>query len=355
MHLFLTCCLFLLSGVPQGEDPQALAAASAVERGIIRAVEQLQPDMEIEDPQPLQALLARERVLCDPLLIQRHPETDTTSLQQLWEQDRLQENRKRLLSVAFEACQEARERIEERQQILESLASQDPSARVREGTPDPSAVLPGLTDLPESSGGVQPAAEEGDFTTVVCPAFSSSNLEPSGTFINPVPTGWISAGTWTYPEGGLHLGLDLASGLYSQVLAPASGLVVYQSASQPADSGYLGNASGYPAGAGNSILLLCPVQDRLYAVAFYHLSDLHMVRSGQSVSQGDVIALSGNAGNSTGPHTHIEITELKMDLDSAAAWFSRTADFSFGTGWSVPGACSELGCRRRPEELIDLG
>ena len=63
-------------------------------------------------------------------------------------------------------------------------------------------------------------------------------------------------------------------------------------------------------------------------------------------------ALPIYAGNSTGPHTHVEICELTMSLEEAVSYFLDTADFSFGTGWDTPGACSQMACRMRPEQLL---
>ena len=57
---------------------------------------------------------------------------------------------------------------------------------------------------------------------------------------NPVENGTISAGCWSYPDGGLHLGLDIASAMYSDVLAVANGIVLYAHAPVDSNNGYLG-------------------------------------------------------------------------------------------------------------------
>jgi murein DD-endopeptidase MepM/ murein hydrolase activator NlpD len=176
-----------------------------------------------------------------------------------------------------------------------------------------------------------------------------ASIESSSLFLWPVQGGVISAGTWEYPGGGKHLGMDVAAGLYSNLYAPANGLILYADAPVDSNCGYLGNYSGHPAGAGNSIAMLAVVNDKLYAITFAHLSNEHYVTAGQMVSQGDVLALTGNSGNSTGPHTHIEVFEIHVSFAQAVNYFASTADFAWGCGWNQGGTSSSVATRIRPE------
>ena len=171
---------------------------------------------------------------------------------------------------------------------------------------------------------------------------------------NPVENGTISAGCWFYPDGGLHLGLDIASAMYSDVLAVANGIVLYAHAPVDSNNGYLGNWCGWPNGGGNTICMVVAVNERLYAITYAHLSNEIYVTSGQQVSQKTVIAKSGNSGNSTGPHTHIEVFELKQDLNSTVEYFRNSgADFSFGCGFNSAATCSDYACRIDPETVME--
>lgn len=184
-----------------------------------------------------------------------------------------------------------------------------------------------------------------------------SSVPSVSGFINPVPAGRTSAGTWAYPGGGLHLGMDRAAPVGSELVAPASGLIIFASNTQPSNSGFLGNWSGYPAGSGNCIEMLAQVGGTLYAISFAHLSNTFYVSAGQTVSQGQVLALTGNSGNSSGAHTHIEIYNLgSMSMADAVARFQASGDTAFGTGWGTTStACEATGsspCRERPEKFF---
>lgn len=185
----------------------------------------------------------------------------------------------------------------------------------------------------------------------------SGSIESVSGFVFPVQGGSKSAGTWAYPGGGLHLGLDWAAPIGTVVVAPASGVILYAAAPVGSNTGYLGNWSGYPAGGGNTIEMLCNVNGTLYAISFAHLSQNIYVSAGQSISQGQTIALSGNSGNSSGAHTHVEVYNLgSMSVSDAVARFSSGADFAWGTGWSGTSTSCEAGkatpCRERPEKFF---
>lgn len=175
----------------------------------------------------------------------------------------------------------------------------------------------------------------------------------SDFWIFPVENGTISASTWYYPNGGLHLGLDVASSMYSNVYACGNGLILYADASVDSNNGYLGNWCGWPNGGGNTICMVVAMSDGLYGVSYNHLSNQIYVSSGQQVKQSDRIALSGNSGNSSGPHTHVEVFRLKKDLQTIVEYFKQGADFSFGCGWKEPATCSQYACRIEPSEVLE--
>lgn len=213
---------------------------------------------------------------------------------------------------------------------------------------NPDALIQGEESLPEY-GGYAPlqSKQKG------CPEFDVSNLEHFSAFWQPmVENGTISAGTWAYPGGGMHLGLDVAAPLYSHLYAPANGIVLYADAPVDSNNGYLGNYCGWPQGGGNTIATIMAVNETLYGVTFAHLSNQIHVVAGQSFQQGTLLAQTGNSGNSTGPHVHIEIFQIKTDLQEAISYFQQGADFSFGNGFSAPATCSYVACRIRPESVL---
>ena len=86
-----------------------------------------------------------------------------------------------------------------------------------------------------------------------------------------------------------HYGTDFTAPIGTKVYAPANGTVL-KTSYQRGGAGYyiiIKHAGGY-------------------STVYMHLSKA-LVRTGQKVSQGQVIALSGNTGGSTGPHLHYEV------------------------------------------------
>lgn len=118
------------------------------------------------------------------------------------------------------------------------------------------------------------------------------------SFIRSTPTllptrGWITSyyGPRFSPTSfrmRMHEGLDIGGRPGTPIMAPADGRIAY---------------AGVKPGFGNFVQI-----DHGYGVEsfFAHSRDL-MVKSGQVVRRGDMIATVGNTGASTGPHLHYEI------------------------------------------------
>lgn len=107
------------------------------------------------------------------------------------------------------------------------------------------------------------------------------------TYIKPLVGGSFSSpfgSRW----GRMHKGVDWSCPIGTAVRASCGGTVI---------------SAGWVNGYGNCIMIRhSDGRQTRYA----HLSKI-LVSSGQSVRQGEKIALSGNTGNSTGPHLHFEI------------------------------------------------
>ena len=93
-------------------------------------------------------------------------------------------------------------------------------------------------------------------------------------------------------ESKLHNGQDIGVGIGTKVFAPRNGTV--HNTTPTADGG-------------NQIVI---IHDNGWFTGYAHLSKLY-VKPGQKVKQGDLIALTGNTGQSTGPHLHFTLTNPK--------------------------------------------
>lgn len=127
-------------------------------------------------------------------------------------------------------------------------------------------------------------------------------LAPSATspLGKPVPTStpWNAKGDWW--ALGRHTGADFTCPTGSRALALTFGRVVWV--------GERGGWSGTPRPGqpwAYGIHVIIRTGDREFDYAYCHLS-VAKVRTGQKVRPGQVIGLTGNTGNSTGPHLHLE-------------------------------------------------
>lgn len=107
------------------------------------------------------------------------------------------------------------------------------------------------------------------------------------TYIKPLSGGRQTSG-FKMRWGRMHRGVDWACPVGTSIMASCGGTVVQ---------------AGWYSTYGNCVTLQHPDGRQ---TRYAHLSKI-LVSTGQKVSQGQKIALSGNTGRSTGPHVHFEI------------------------------------------------
>ncbi len=130
---------------------------------------------------------------------------------------------------------------------------------------------------------------------------NGSGIKFDGSFVWPCNNKLVTS-TVKYRWGRMHKGIDIAA-TYENVYASASG--------------YAYNLSN-PGGYGTYIIVF---HGSGYATLYGHLN-YSKISSGSFVSQGQVIAQSGNSGGSTGPHLHFEIRRAS----SVGSFFSSSAE-----------------------------
>jgi len=116
----------------------------------------------------------------------------------------------------------------------------------------------------------------------------------------PRPETKKSAGRLTWPlrgritsmygwrRGRHHDGIDIAARMGKPIVAAANGTVIF---------------SGWRSGYGRMVV----IQHNRWLKTVYGHTSRNYVRKGETVKQGQVIALVGSTGRSTGPHLHFEV------------------------------------------------
>jgi len=103
-----------------------------------------------------------------------------------------------------------------------------------------------------------------------------------------------------------HAGVDISASPGTKVLATGDGIVSF---------------AGWDGGYGQKVSIL---HGYGFKTTYAHLSKA-LVREGQRIRRGDIIALTGNSGLSTGPHLHYEVQKNGVSVNPMA-YFDGSSD-----------------------------
>ncbi|MFE5810089.1 peptidoglycan DD-metalloendopeptidase family protein [Streptomyces sp. NPDC056491] len=170
--------------------------------------------------------------------------------------------------------------------------------------PAPESAAKSAPSVREQARKAAPAQQEAAAEAPAAPQSAAGFVAPVGGGIS---TQYKVAGAmWS---SGYHTGVDFIASMGTSVKAVGAGTVV---------------SAGWSGSYGNEVVI--QHADGKYS-QYAHLSQLS-VSSGQSVTAGQTIGLSGSTGNSTGPHLHFEIRTTPSygsDLDPIAYLRSKGA------------------------------
>ena len=103
-----------------------------------------------------------------------------------------------------------------------------------------------------------------------------------------------------------HNGVDYAVAIGTPTLAVANGTVVFAGPSM------IKGKNGEPGGGGYIVRIKFKSNLKDFTASYMHLKKGSLkVKVGDKVLMGDILALTGNTGESTGPHLHFEIQRGK--------------------------------------------
>ena len=167
-------------------------------------------------------------------------------------------------------------------------------------------------------------------------AMEDGGLSPSSSyFVAAVHNSWISEGVWNYSDdfkdGTWHLGVDYAASRYTQIHAPADGVIVRANEGCPdINKPCMLHDCGYPLlGGGNQVYMMVEVDGVVWGFIFMHMNEIYVSKE-DFVDQDEVIGTVGSSGQSTGPHCHIEM--YKLGYGKLIDFLDRTWDASWNIG-----------------------
>ena len=253
-------------------------------------------------------------------MIKKIAEADTNLISELEQQKKELENDKIELENSKQKVEELKANQEIKRAQLQTLQENKKAEvnKLSEEEKEKQAVIDAYNEaMVRVNQELEEAARKAQEAMQSNGGSGSAGLNFDGSFIWPCNNKIVTS-RMKYRWGRWHKGIDIGAS-YENVYAAASGYVY---------NAY--DKNGY----GTYLMIF---HGDGYVTLYGHLSSSH-VSDGQYVTQGQVIATSGNSGSSTGPHLHFEIRKAT----SISSFFSNSAldplDYLPGGYTLAPGA-----------------